>query len=244
MRGRSAATPAHPYLGTIPGDPQPYLLPAGDRHHAIPLHLLEHLAVGPSPFQKRPPHGPSDGRPPDGPTHATPGPKHAIALPTIEAEATIAQDLEGEKHLMVEGLTEYVLIAAMYATSSASRLWEDRPSPLPAQAAQDAHDTDPTAEDIHRILSTRAPPRTHPVVLPIQPVSFDAMDAPPATTEVHILKHRDIWWTVEWDDHGKVRRAAAHAPDDEVPPPPRGGDRLRLAASIPHSPEAAWEALH
>ena len=117
------------YLGTIPGDPHPYLLPAADRHHAIPLHLVEQLAVGPSPFQKRPPHTPSDGRPPDEPTHATPGPKRAIALLTLKAEATIPRDLEGENHLMVERLTEHVLIAAMYATASASRLWEDRPSP-------------------------------------------------------------------------------------------------------------------
>ena len=125
-----------------------------------------------------------------------------------------------------------------------TRLWEDRPSPPLAQAAQDAPDAGPTAEDIHRILSMRAPPKTHPQVRPIQLVSWDAMDAPPARTEVHILKHRDIWWTVEWDDHGKVRRATAHTPDDEVPPQPRGGDRLQLAARVTHAPEAAWEALH
>ena len=77
------------FLGTIPGDPHPYLLPAADRHHAIPLHLVEHLAVGPSPFQKRPPDTPSDGRPPDELTHATPGPKRAIALLTLKAGATI-----------------------------------------------------------------------------------------------------------------------------------------------------------
>ena len=70
------------------------------------------------------------------------------------------------------------------------------------------------------------------------------MDAPPATTEVHNLKHWDIWWTVEWDDHGKVRRATAHNLDDVVPPPPRVGDRLQLDARVPHTPEAAWEALH
>ena len=145
---------------------------------------------------------------------------------------------------MVEGLTEHVLIAAMYATASASRLWEDRSSPPLAQAAQDAPDAGPTSEDIHQILNMRAPPKTHPAVRPIHLVSWDAMDAPPNTTEVHILKHQDTWWTVEWDDHGKTRRATAHAPGDEVPPPPRGGDRLRLAARIPHAPEAAWEALH
>ena len=145
---------------------------------------------------------------------------------------------------MVERLTEHVLIAAMYAVASASRLWEDHPSQPPAQAAQDATDAGPTAEDIHCILSNRATLKIHPQVRPIQLVSWDAMDAPPATTEVHILTHRDTWWTVEWDDHGKVRRATAHSPDDEVPPPPRRGDRLQLAARVPHTPETAWEALH
>ena len=91
------------FLGTIPGDPHPYLLPAADRHHAIPLHLVEHLAVGPSPFQKRPPHTPSDGRPPDEPTHATPGPKRAIALLTLKAEATIPRDLEGKTNSWWKG---------------------------------------------------------------------------------------------------------------------------------------------
>ena len=200
--------------------------------------------MGPSPFQKRLPHTPSDGRLPDEPTHTTPGPKRAIALLTLRAEATIPRDLEGENHLMVEGQTEHVLIAAMYATASASRLWEDRPSPPLAQAAQDAPNRGPTAEDIHPILNMRAPRKTHPKVRPIQLVSWDAMDAAPTTAQVNILKHRDTWWTVEWDDHGKVRRATAHAPDDEVPPPPRRGDRLRLAGRVPHAPEAAWEALH
>ena len=134
---------------------------------------------------------------------------------------------------MVEGLTEHVPIAAMYAAASASRLWEDRPSPPLAQAAQDAPDAGPTAEDVWRILSSRAPPKTHAKLRPIQLVSWDAMDAPPASTEVHILKHRNIWWTVEGDDHGKVRRATANTPDHGVLPPPRGGDCLQLAARVP-----------
>ena len=86
--------------------------------------------MGPSPFEKSPPHTPFNGYPPDEPTHATPGPKRAIALLTLNAEATIPRHLEGENHLMVEGLTEHVLIAAMYAAASASRLWEDRPPHL------------------------------------------------------------------------------------------------------------------
>ena len=88
------------YLGTIPGDLPPYLLPAADLHHAIPLNLVDHLAVGPSPFQRLPRSTPSDRRPPDEPTHATPGPKRAIALLTLKAEATMPRDLEGENHLI------------------------------------------------------------------------------------------------------------------------------------------------
>ena len=133
---------------------------------------------------------------------------------------------------MVEGLTEHVLIAAMYATASASRLWEYRPSPPLVQAAQDAPDTGPTAEDIHQILNMRAPLKTHPGVRRIQLVSSDAMDAPPTTTEVHILKHRDTWWTVEWDDHGKVRRATAHAPTTKSRPHHAEG----TACDSPHAP--------
>ena len=65
-----------------------------------------------------------------------------------------------------------------------------------------------------------APPKTYFVVRPIQLFGSDAIDAPRAITELHILEYRDTWSTVQWEDHGKVRRATAHAPADEVPPPP------------------------
>ena len=143
---------------------------------------------------------------------------------------------------MVEGLTDHVLVAAMYNTAAAPRLWEDCPSPALAQAAQDAPSPGPTAEDIHEVLLMRSPPKTHFVVCPIQLVSWDTIDAPPPTTEVHILKHRDTWWTVEWGDHSKVMRATAHAPDDEVPPLSRGGTACRLAHMHCHG-AGTWQRL-
>ena len=145
---------------------------------------------------------------------------------------------------MVEGLREHVLVAAMYALAAASCLWEDRPSPPPAQAAQEGRSPGPTSEDMHHVLPMRASSKSWPVVRPAQHVGCDVMDALLATTEVHVLKHRNTWWTVEWNDNGRVRQATAQAPDDETPPPPRGGDRLRLGARVSHTPEAAREALH
>ena len=70
------------------------------------------------------------------------------------------------------------------------------------------------------------------------------MDAPLTTKEVRDVNIRDTRWTVQWDNHGKVRRATAHNSDNEVPPKPHRGDRLRLAARVLHIPEMAWEALH
>ena len=163
----------------------------------------------------------------------------------LKAEATIRRVLEGESHLMVEGLTEHILIAAMYATAAASRLWKDRPSPPLAQAVQDAPSTGPTAEDIHQVLPMRALSKTEPVVRAIQLVHWDAMDAPPATAEVHILKNRNIWGTVGRPPQGETgsstrprRRGPATAtrqtpPATRQPRPPQprgspGSAALRL----------------
>ena len=134
----------------------------------------------------------------------------------------------------------------MYATVPACRLWEDRPSSPLAQAAKDAPSPGPSAEDIHEVCHMRAPRKTLPVVGPVQLIGWDAMDDPPGhhgSTHPQTPGHLEDSG-VEWVDHGKVRRAAAHAPDDEVPPPQSSEDRLRLASRVPDSPEAAWEALH
>ena len=63
------------YLGTVPGDPGIYILPNRSREHAIPLHGVESLALGPSPSKHQQQHIPEDKRTqaPDGgkrPTNA------------------------------------------------------------------------------------------------------------------------------------------------------------------------------
>ena len=80
---------------------------------------------GTVPLSEVPPPRSSDRRPPDEPTHASPGPTRDSALLSLKREATISRDVEGENHLEVEGLTEQIPLAAVYATAAASRLWED-----------------------------------------------------------------------------------------------------------------------
>ena len=140
---------------------------------------------------------------------------------------------------MVDRLTEHLLIAAMYTTTAAALLWEDRPSSTLAQAAHDAPSPGLTPEGIHHVLLMQAPPKAHPLVCPVQLVGWDAMNAPPATAQVQVLRHGDTWWTVESGDDSKARRATAHTPNDEVAPRPRAGDRLKLVARVPHTLEVA-----
>ena len=50
------------YLGTVPGDPGVYILPNRSREHAIPLHGVESLALGPAPPKHQHQHIPGDKR--------------------------------------------------------------------------------------------------------------------------------------------------------------------------------------
>ena len=50
------------YLGTVPGDPGIYILPNRSREHAIPLHGVESLALGPPPPKNQHQHIPGDKR--------------------------------------------------------------------------------------------------------------------------------------------------------------------------------------
>ena len=50
------------YQGTVPGDPGIYILPNRSRKHAIPLHGVESLALGPPPLKNQHQHIPGDKR--------------------------------------------------------------------------------------------------------------------------------------------------------------------------------------
>ena len=89
---------------------------------------------------------------------------------------------------MLNELTEHVLIAAMHTTAAKGGIWDADPSPSLAQAAPNPG---PAAKEVHEVLNMRAPLKAHAVVRPIQLVGLDTKDAPAATTELHVLKHRD-----------------------------------------------------
>ena len=165
------------FLVAIPGDPHLYLLHAAHQkpRHTITPHRTPGSRTVPSP--ETPPSHPIPW--PPATRASTQGPKRAIVLFSLKAEATIPRDLDGENHIVVEGLTEHILTAARYAAAANAGLWEDRPAPPLAQATHNAPKPGPTAEEVHDVLNMWAPRKAHPMVRPICLIGWDAMDAPP-----------------------------------------------------------------
>ena len=74
------------YLSTVPGDPGMYILPNTAREHAIPLHGVESLALGPPPPKHQHQHIPGDKRT-QAPDRGKKGHQRALAHITVHPTA-------------------------------------------------------------------------------------------------------------------------------------------------------------
>ena len=90
------------YLGTVPGDPGIYILPNRSREHAIPLHGVESIALGPPPPKHQHQHIPGDKRTqaPDGGKKAK---QRALAHIIVHPAAHLPKDFGTERHIVLEG---------------------------------------------------------------------------------------------------------------------------------------------
>ena len=109
-----AASSSAPYQGT----PTPYSNWWRTETTAFHCTTCYTWRWGPPPFHKRPPPPPPQPVRRLAPGPCTPqGPKWAIAMIPLKAEATMPTDLDGESHIVVDGLKEHILIMAMYAAA-------------------------------------------------------------------------------------------------------------------------------
>ena len=105
------------YLGTVPGDPGIYILSNRSRGHAIPLHGVESLALGPTPPKHQHQHIPGDKR-----TQAPEGGKkaheRALAHITVHPTPHLPNDFGTERHIVLEGQTHHIITAALYTLAA------------------------------------------------------------------------------------------------------------------------------
>ena len=105
------------YLGTVPGDPGIYILLNRSREHAIPLHGVESLALGPPPPKHQQQHIPGDKRmqAPDGGKKAH---QRALAHITVQPAAHLPKDFGTERHIVLEGQAHHIITAALYTLAA------------------------------------------------------------------------------------------------------------------------------
>ena len=229
------------YLGTVPGDPGIYILPNRSREHAIPLHGVESLALGPPPPKHQHQHIPGDKRTqaPDGGKKAH---QRALAHITVHPAAHLPKDFGTERHVVLEGQAHHIITAALYTLAAHERHWD--PTTIPAMPPPPQGPKDPvTPFHIDQLLSRRATPHLHPSRIELAIASWDTLDTPPQQPTIHIPKADAQWWVLHWA-HRVLMAAQAYTPEIDPEDPPRGRHRLLQATILTGREGAPWEALH
>ena len=229
------------YLATVSGNPGIYILPNRSRKHAIPLHGVESLALGPPPPKHQQQHIPGDKQ-----TQAPDGGKkahhRALAHTTVHPAAQLPKDFGTERHIVLEGQAHHIITAALYTLATHENHWD--PTAIPAMPQPPQGPQDPvTSLHIGQLLSRRATPHLHPSGMELAIASWDTLDTPPQQPAIHILRADAQWWVLHWA-HGVLMAAQAYTPKIDPEDPLRGQQRFLQATNLTASKSAPWEALH
>ena len=116
------------YLNTVTGAKGVYLTAGDTTGQAVPLDRVHHMAMGPrlpnidKPRHPLARHGARDPRPAD---PNAPGPNRALLHLTMKHTAQLPTTLAGEKHFIVEGLTDDVITLAANTLAATTDAWDD-----------------------------------------------------------------------------------------------------------------------
>ena len=225
------------YLGTVPGDPGIYILPNRSREHAIPLHGVESLALGPPPPKHQQQHIPGDKRTqaPDGGKKAQ---QRALAHITVHRAAHLPKDFGTERHIVLEGQDHHIITAALYTLAAYEHHWV--PTTIPAMPPPPQGPKDPvTPFHIDQLLGRRATPHPHPSRIELTIASWDTLDTPPQQPAIHIPNADAKWWVLHWA-HGVLMAAQAYTPEIDPEDLPWGRQRLLQATTLTGREGAPW----
>ena len=205
------------YVGTVPGDRGIYILRNRSREHAIPLHGVESLALGPPPPKHHHKHvaGARRSQAPDGGEKAHQRP---LADITVLPTAHLPKDFGMEHHIVLEGHAQHIVTAALYTLAAHEHHWDATAitaMPPPSQGPKDP--INPCRID--QLLCRRASPHLHPSRMEIAIASWDTLDTQPPHPAVQILKADAKWWVLYWA-HGVLMAAKANTPKIDLERPP------------------------
>ena len=169
-------------------------LTAGDTaDQAIPLGQVHHMAMGPQLSNSDKPRHPLARRGAQNPRPAdrnAPGPYRALLHLTMRHIAQLPPNLAGEKHFIVEGLTDDVITQAANTLAAATDAWDDAVGHPTARNAmvQEREDT-LTPDLVEHLMQLTSPPEHHNRKTTLRVTDWTILDRPPNAPTVTLTCH-------------------------------------------------------
>ena len=231
------------YLNTVTGAKGVYLTAGDTAGQAVPLDQVHHMAMGPPlPNTDKPRHplgrrGARDPRPAD---PNAPGPDRALLHLTMKHTAQLPTTLAGEKHFIVQRLTDDVITLAANTLVGATDAWDDAVGHPTARKdrVQETEDT-LTPDLVDHLVNLTSPQEQHnrrtegPKV-----TDWTILDKPPDTHTVTLSCHQQTWWVAQWNATGTTDRVHTFTPETRTATPLSLGDRFKHSSNHTDHPRA------
>ena len=153
------------YLNAVAGAKGVYLTPGHTAGEAIPLCQLHHMAMKPRLSNTDKPRHPLARRGARDPRPADPGarePDRALLHLTMTHTAHLPATLAGEKHFIVEALTDDVITLAANTPAAATEAWDDALGHPTARKDRVQEREDTLTQDlVDHLVQLTSPPQQH-----------------------------------------------------------------------------------
>ena len=161
---------------------------------------------------------------------------HTAQLPTT---------LAGEKHFIVEGLTDDVITLAANTLAATMDAWDDAVGHPTARknTVQETKDTlKPDLVD-HLVPLTSPPEQHNRKTAGPKVTDWTLLDKPPETPTVTLTCHQHTWWVAQWNATGTTDRVHTFTSETRTAILLALGDRFSHSTHHIHNPLAHWLAL-
>ena len=218
---------------------------AGDTlSQAIPLHQVQHIAMGPQLTHINKPRHPLAGRGAREPcptNPSSPGPNRALLHLTMKPTAQLRTALEEEKHYIREGLTDDVITLATNTLAAVTDTWDDAVGHPKERKdmIQEKQDT-LTPELMDQLVQFTGPTEQGVPRIGLKVTDWTVLDHTPDTPTM-CLQH--TCWVTQLDGKGTATRVRAHTLETRTATPLALGDGFRHCSHHTNRLLAHWLAL-
>ena len=224
-------------------------LTAGDTAgQAIPLGQVHHMAMGPrSSNTDKPRHsfarrGARVPRPAD---PNAPGPNRALLHLTMKHTDQFPATLAGEKHFIVEGLTDDVITLATNILAAATDAWDDAGGHPTARKDKVQEREDIRTPDLvdHMEQLTSPPEQRNRKTEGPKVTDWTILDNSQNRRTVTLPCHQHTWWVAKWNATGTTDRVQTFTPEARTATPLALGDCFSHSTHNTDQPLVHWLAL-